>query len=143
MSDEPAEFEVPTEGLPDWVAIEVNGAILDRLDDFRREEIQKDIKLAQKAELDPTGEALLQSLIKRAKWSKLVDMACELNKLFEKRYADGRGELMLLQEVFGDQLGMPPMLNAKDVKQRLEWYKRRLGKEFERRIDQRIFDKTV
>src|SRR5204863_1800266 len=60
-----------------------------------------------------------------------------------KRYGDGRGELLLIYEMFGDQLSLRPMLNSDDVKQRLDWYKRRLGRDFERRGNQNLFDKSV
>jgi very-short-patch-repair endonuclease len=143
MADQPEAIEPPPAGLPNWAAIEITKAFLKRWSELQLEEIQKDEEFARNAEVSEDPNALLDSLIRRAKWKKIQEMTFEVNKIFEKRYGDKRGELTLIYEMFGDQLSLPPMLNSDDVKQRLDWYKRRLGRDFERRVNRYLFDKSV
>jgi very-short-patch-repair endonuclease len=143
MADEPEAIESPPAGLPNWAAIEVTKAFLKRWSELQLEEMQNDAEFARNSEVSEDPNTRLDSIIKRAKWKKIQDMIFEVNKIFEKRYGYKRGELILIYEMFGDQLSLPPMLNSDDVKQRLDWYKRRLGRDFERRVNQYLFDKSV
>jgi hypothetical protein len=137
MADEPGAIEPPPPaGLPNWTAIEITKAFLKRWSEIQLEEMQKDVEFARNAEGSEDPDASFDSLIKRAKWKKIQEMIFEVDKIFQKRYGNKRGELLLIYEMFGDQLSLPPMLNSDDVKRRLDWYKRRLGRDFERRVNQ-------
>lgn len=87
-------------------------------------EIDDDIKLA-KDELDLY---YLRALI-----SKRVDALMNIHTEFEKSN-DDRVKLELIDEFYGEQLGVPATQLKIDVDKRLDWLKRRKGKDFEREI---------
>jgi very-short-patch-repair endonuclease len=121
----------PEGGLSNEEALVIFRAAIEKLDSLILEELDRDA--AKLASVD-----LFDALVIRAKWQKRIDYIFQANRLFGKRYGNPRGELRLVEERFGDQIGIAPRLTANDVKGRLEWYKRRVAKDFARTIDDGI-----
>jgi very-short-patch-repair endonuclease len=62
----------------------------------------------------------------------------EASRVFERRYGSPRGQLKLIEEAYGDWLGITPKPVPEDVQQRLDWYQRRIAKDFARELKARI-----
>jgi hypothetical protein len=83
---------------PDQLGLEISKAVIKRLSELTMEALEKDLAIAV------AGNSPLKSIIPRAKWKKKTDLMFEANRLFERRYGSPKGELQLVQELFGDQL---------------------------------------
>jgi very-short-patch-repair endonuclease len=105
--------------------------MLEKMQEFRLRDIDEHI--ATISNMDPWDSTLVS-----AKWSKMIDLLFEVDRIFEKRYSDKRGELRLIEEVYGDQLNLPDRMLPSDVTQRLEWYQKRVAKDFERGVRETI-----
>lgn len=69
----------------------------------------------------------------RAYWEKLTNHVLKLHELHPKPKTPEE-ELRLVEKVFGHMLDLPAHHLAADVDARLEWIKRRIGKQFENEI---------
>jgi len=76
---------------------------------------------------------LIEQLYRRAKWEKFVEVMLSLHRVSE-RYESDRGKLELVAWMFGDRLGLDGATIPLDVEKRIEWYKGRLGTQFERMV---------
>jgi len=127
------------QGLPDKTALEIYHALIKRYFELTLESVEKDIAIAADIDQRPT----IESVTARAKWSKKIDLMFEADDLFNRRYSGPKGELQLVQEVFGEQLGLDPFLMADDIEKRLEWYKRRIAADYARTVKDRIENHRV
>jgi very-short-patch-repair endonuclease len=134
MTGSAENSDPPEGGLPDNVALDIYRALIKRYFELTLDEIDKDIASAATMVTGPS----LESLTARAKWWKKIDLMMETDRLFDSRYSNPRGELRLVEEVFGEQLGLAPTLLPDDVEKRLEWYKRRLSADYGREVRERI-----
>jgi very-short-patch-repair endonuclease len=76
---------------------------------------------------------ILEQLYYRAKWEKYVDVMMATNTVL-KRYEGEREKIELVAWMFGDSLGIPGSSIAFDVERRLDWYKARIAKRFDRTV---------
>jgi very-short-patch-repair endonuclease len=140
MSDPSAIPPLPEgQGLPDKTALAIYHALLKRYFELTLESMEKDMAIASDFDDGPS----LESLTARAKWWKKIDLIFETDKLFDRRYSGPKGELQLVQEIFGEQLGIDPLLLADDIEKRLDWYKRRIAADYARTVKERIDNHSV
>lgn len=111
-------------------------AVLEKQHEFRVREIEDHI--ARLDEMTVWERALAQG-----RWLKMIDLLFEVEKVFKRRYGDKRGELRLIQECFGDELNIPDTVLPSDVNQRLEWYQRRVARDFKQRVQGEIENHQV
>ncbi len=97
-----------------------------RWNELIQEEIERD--LASFDDLDSWKQWWL-----RAYWFKRMKVATKSDRTCPKP-TTVEAELRLIEEVFGDQIGLTSNDLKPDITTRLEWLKRRVGKEFERDI---------
>jgi very-short-patch-repair endonuclease len=76
---------------------------------------------------------ILEQLYYRAKWEKYVDVMMSTNTVM-KRYEGDREKVELVAWMFGDSIGIPGSSIAIDVERRLDWYKTRVAKRFDRTV---------
>ena len=122
------------QGLPDKFALRINQALLKRYFELALEAIERDIAVAADMDSGPS----LESLTARAKWHKKIDLWFEAERLFERRYSGPKGELQLVEDIFGEQIGFDPTLLPDDIEKRLAWYQRRLAADYARTVRERI-----
>lgn len=142
MTDEPSEKP----GLTNSDAMRILHAFFKRWGEIRLRDIDADIaKVIETGGDDPgqNPEATLEALTMRAKWHKRLDLMMEAERVFDKRYGSPKGELKLVEEVFGEQMGLDVSLTAEDVKQRLDWYRRRVASEYAREVQTTIDDHKI
>jgi very-short-patch-repair endonuclease len=77
-----------------------------------------------------------EQLYLRARWHKLTNLLLDLHTVLEK-YDSERGKLDLIGQLYGDTLGLTTDL-APDVAGRLDWYKQRIAREFEKTVKSAI-----
>jgi len=114
------------EGLPNDAAITIFRAVINRLFELTIEEIDRDLAKVNTLEL-------FDQLVVRARWTKMVDLLLAASRSIDK-YKTPKGELEVMAQVFGSQLGFPAQTFPADVGARLEWYKKRVAKEYEERV---------
>ena len=73
----------------------------------------------------------------RAYWSKRLKIVTRSHRTCPKP-TSGEEELRLVEEIFGDQIGLASNDLRPDITARLDWLKRRVAKEFEREIKSAI-----
>jgi very-short-patch-repair endonuclease len=110
-------------------AITLYQLLIKRLSEIVREEIDRD--LASFETLDTWGEFAL-----RAYWTKRTDLIIEgiSNRSFTRPASGSLEELQLIQEIFGDWVGVTSSDLRPDITARLNSLKRRAGDAFEREV---------
>lgn len=116
----------PHEPLENDEAIQLYRAMIEKWFELMLKEIDKDLAKLK-------GIDLFDQLVLRAKWDKQMDLLYAGHHSIEK-YKTPKGKLELLAQVFGKQLGLPAQSFPADVKGRLDWYKKRIAAEYERRV---------
>ena len=106
-------------------------ALVKRWAEITCENIERDI------ERFDTSDKFAQWCI-RAYWQKHSDLLLKIHKIHRQPTTPNE-ELQLVEEVFGDILGSPSRDLKADVDARLDWLKRRVGKQFEREVKS-LFD---
>jgi very-short-patch-repair endonuclease len=129
-------------GLPNREAIELSRLFIKRWAELVLGEIDQDLAKIAAHKGDDVNE-MFDELVARAKWNKRVDLLLATGPLFERRYGTPRGELNLVREAFGEQLGLKMDPAPEDIRQRLEWYRKRLGVDYERRIVELIESHSI
>lgn len=114
------------DGLPNDVAVRLHRLFINRWFEIMLADMDKDLERMD--DLD-----FLNQLIVRARWSKQVDLLTAGHDTM-KRYGTPQGELELVAQIFGDQLGLAAGAIPPDVAGRLEWYKKRIAAEYERQV---------
>lgn len=100
-------------------------ALVKRWAELTREDIQKDIaRYDSRNEFD---QAYLQAF-----WIRHNNLLLNLHEVHPKR-EDPEEQMKLILEELGEQMGVPSTDLKVDVQARLEWLKRRVAKEFERK----------
>ncbi|MNS55129.1 hypothetical protein D3C72_879550 [compost metagenome] len=146
MTDRTTETSQDRTGLTNYEALEIAHAMFKRWGEIRLRDIEADMaKVRAEGGDEPGGgvEARFNALFMRAKWHKRVDLMLEAEGVFDKRYGSPKGELKLIQEMFGEQLGLSESVTADDVKQRLDWYQRRAAIDYVRDVQTAIDDHKV
>src|SRR5205823_1112042 len=115
---EPVEND-DVEGLNEEQALRIFHALLKRWFELTLEEIEKDKAKLEK--LDP-----FERIVVRARWHKTVDLILATGRAM-KKYKTPRGELDLVSQIFGAQLGFPTSQLPADIETRLDWYKARIS----------------
>jgi very-short-patch-repair endonuclease len=125
---DPHTIEPPPgfKGLSNDAAIEIHRAFIEKWFELMLKEINKDLAKVKDVEL-------FDQLVLRAKWMKQVDLLLAGHDSM-KKYNTPEGELELLAQAFGDQLGLPAQSFPADIDGRLGWYKKRIAGEYERRV---------
>ena len=116
-------------------AISVNKAMFMAWVNFKLKDFAKDEERLN--ELRVWDEVVI-----RARWSKFIDLIFAVDNAM-KRYDTTEGELDLISQVFGEQLGLPAATMAADLKTRLEWYKTRIAKQYEKEVKSAINKHSV
>lgn len=129
MADETPE--IPLHGK-----MRIIKAVVEKLHEFRIREIDG---LIETIETMPMWEAA----VALAKWNRMVDLLFEVEKAYERRYSGPRGEMKLFEEAYGDQLGLPDRTMPQDVTLRLDWYRQRIAKQYERKFRQTVNEHTI
>jgi len=117
-------------GLTNDQAIRLCATFLKRWTELVVDEMERDC-----SRLDALD--LLDQLYLRAKWEKQIDLILSARSAME-RYETPLGNLDLIAQIFGDQLGLPAQTLAMDIDQRLAWYKQRVANTFEQSIKKDI-----
>lgn len=117
------------DGLPNDLAIDLHRALIQKWFELMLKEINED--LSKLSDLK-----LWDQLVLRAKWMKQVDLLFACHSAIEK-YKTPEGELELIAQAFGDQLGLPAQSLPSNIEARLEWYKRRIASQYERTVSSR------
>jgi very-short-patch-repair endonuclease len=127
MSD-PMKIHPPQDfkGLPNDVAIEIHRALIKKWFELTLKELDEELAKIKTIEL-------IDQLVLRAKWMKPVDLLFAGHRSMEK-YKTPEGELALLAQTFGDQLGLPAQSFPADIEGRLDWYKTRIASQYERQV---------
>jgi very-short-patch-repair endonuclease len=109
----------------------IDQAIIKRIFELMMEEMDRAVADTK----DENANAL--NLAKHvAKWRKMQEWVLSLHQIFEKRYGKELDMLRLVAEVYDLDTGN--VLQADDISKRLEWYKKRLAKDFERSVVGRV-----
>jgi very-short-patch-repair endonuclease len=80
---------------------------------------------------------LYDQLVVRAKWMKEVDLLLAAHSSMQK-YEDKRGQLELITQAFGDQIGLPGQSLPANIEQRLDWYKTRVAADYEQSLKSEV-----
>ena len=110
--------------------LEIIDAYVKRVAELTREDIQRD--LAKFGTIDAFDQCYL-----RAYWKKYIDWLLYIHNI-HKKTDDVEERMRLIEEQFGDQLGLPSSGIKPDVNARLDWLKRRVAKDFERELKHTI-----
>jgi very-short-patch-repair endonuclease len=124
----------PAPGLSDKDAIFIHHAFFKRYSELLLEEIEKDLASAA----DYGEQPSFSSTLSRAKWHKKIDLMLETDRIFDQRYGGPRGELRLVEESFGEQLGIAPSLLPEDIETRFNWFQRRIAVDYEKLIREQL-----
>lgn len=124
---EPANDEEEPYGLSEEQALRIHHAFINRWCELLVDDAAKDHQRVDSLD-DP-----IERLFLRAKWSKRIDMELAVERAMEK-YETPRGKLELIAQAFGDQIGIPGHKIPVDITARLDWYKKRLAAEYEKRV---------
>ena len=130
-------YEVPPdfEGLSNEEAIDLAGAFIRRYIELVLEQLERDLANLDKLEL-------YDQLVLRARWWKYIDLLISAGEAMNK-YDALAGELDLIAQTYGDQLGLPAQSLSADIANRLEWYKNRIAKDYERAVKRGINLHTI
>ena len=110
--------------LTNWQAVDIHRGMIEKLFEF----VIRDVE----ADLDKIDDlSLIEQLEIRAFWSKWVDLYFAFVGRMDE-YAKPLNKLNLVGETFGDQFAMPSNSLKPDLERRLDWFKKRVAKDFER-----------
>jgi very-short-patch-repair endonuclease len=129
-----ADSDEPSGGLSDKDAIRIHHALFKRYFEIWLKDVEDDIAKAADYDDPPSFESALS----RAKWHKKIDLMFEVSRVFERRYGGPRGELKLIEEIFGEQLGIAPSVLAGDIESRLGWYQKRIASDYVSLVREKI-----
>ncbi|MEO8341672.1 MAG: DUF559 domain-containing protein [Nitrospirota bacterium] len=105
--------------------LQLADALIKRWAELTRQDIQNDI--ARYDSGNEFDQAYLQAF-----WIRHNNLLLNLQELYTKR-EDPEEQMKLILEELGEQMGVPSTDLKVDVQARLEWLKRRVAKEFERK----------
>src|ERR1700722_148628 len=117
---------------------------LNRIFEITLSDIDRDIAFA--ASLDAVEELASNEtqtwdvLANAAKWQPIQDWTHGLDRLFKKRDGSDHDQLRLGAKVFGIERAA---MSESDIVTRMEWYKRRIAKDFERSVVSRVEDRSI
>lgn len=127
MSEEAAEGP----SITDLEKFEIFKLTLSKLHEFDLRDIAADA--AAWAERD-----VFERLYATLAWEKRIDYQFAARQAFKDRYEGKKGELRLVAELRGDQLGMPATMLPDDVALRRARYSAQVAKRLEAEIDETI-----
>lgn len=130
----PSDDDTP--GLSAEQATRVYRAMIEKWFELMLQDLDRDraeLDAIEQHEAEKAGEEALRELVVRAKWAKRIDLLVAGHDSM-KKYETKAGELELVAQRFGDQIGLPAQSTPANIEDRLQWYKTRLASEYERRV---------
>ena len=105
-------------------------AVLKRWAELQREELAKDIAAVP-------SQDVFDQWVSRAYWDRLTQVLFSLSDVVP-RPSTPEEQLRLVEKMYGELLDLPAHRLAEDVRERLEWFKKRVGRKFERDFRQAV-----
>jgi very-short-patch-repair endonuclease len=135
-NSEPSSDDDDFPGLSAEQATRIYRALIEKWFQLMLGELDRDraeLIAIEQHEAEKSGEEALRELVIRAKWAKQVDLLMAGYDSI-KKYETPAGELELVAQRFGDQIGLPAQSMPANIEDRLQWYKTRSASEYERRV---------
>lgn len=121
--------------LTNWEAVHLHKTMMEKLFEFAIREIDDDLGSIEE-------KTLREQLEIRAYWMRYIDLYFAFTKRMDE-YKDPEKRFELVLEIFGEQTGIPSKALTPDLTRRLQWFKSRVAKDFEREVASAIDGHSV